>query len=67
MIVGFYTSVLRKWCLSDEMFGDAIWQGNEGNEGNVDAIVDSTIDMMNWIFEYQSITTFINIPLYALI
>lgn len=63
-IVGFYTFVLRKWFLNDEMFRDAM---DIGNEEAVNATLNPTIEMMNWIFEYQSIATFINIPLYALI
>ena len=63
-ITGLYTFVLRKWFLNEAMFEAA------AKEGNGEAVVNSigpTMEIVNWVFEYQSILTFINIPLYALI
>ncbi|WP_299679567.1 DUF3667 domain-containing protein [uncultured Dokdonia sp.] len=63
-ITGLYTFVFRKWFLTDDMFRESI---NAANDVNVDDTVQATKQMMNWIFEYQSILTFFNIPFYALV
>ena len=63
-ITGLYTFVFRKWFINDEMFT----QGMTAADGiDVKGTAEATKDMMNWIFEYQSIVTFVNIPFYALV
>ncbi|GGG38408.1 hypothetical protein GCM10011344_44110 [Dokdonia pacifica] len=63
-ITGLYTFVLRKWFLNEAMFEAA---AKESNGEVVVNTIGPTMEIVNWVFEYQSILTFINIPLYALI
>ena len=68
-IVGLYTFVFRKWFLTDDMFRDSFMISADANltKESVDDTVENTKQIMNWIFEYQSILTFLNIPFYAII
>jgi len=63
-ITGLYTFVFRKWFLDDAILAESV---NTGNVANIGASINATMDIVNWVFEYQSIITFTTIPLYALI
>ena len=63
-ITGLYTFVFKKWFLTDDMFRDGLMVAKDAN---VDDTIEATKQMMNWVFEYQSILTFFNIPFYALV
>lgn len=63
-ITGLYTFVFRKWFMTDDMFR----QGITATDGvDVKGTVEATKEMINWVFEYQSILTFVNIPFYAVV
>lgn len=61
---GLYLFVFRKWFLNDAI----LFQGAEISQSPEAAdIAKETMTIVNWVFEYQSVLTFINIPFYALI
>lgn len=61
---GLYLFVFRKWFLND----DIIMKGMDtANSPGAAGIAKETMSIMNWIFEYQSVITFVNIPFYALV
>ena len=63
-ITGLYTFVFRKWFMTDDRFR----QGITATDGvDVKGTVEATKEMINWVFEYQSILTFVNIPFYAVV
>lgn len=63
-IVGFYTFVFRNWFMDDEILKQGMVIPGTPQD-NID--INSTKQMLDWVFDYQSILTFINIPLYAIV
>ena len=63
-ITGLYTFVFRKWFMTDDMFN----QGLTAADGvDIKGTTEATKELMNWVFEYQSIITFVTIPFYAFV
>ncbi|MFC4632538.1 DUF3667 domain-containing protein [Dokdonia ponticola] len=59
-VTSLFTFVFRKWFLDDALL-------KESAKANNTPDLDAVMDVVNWIFEYQSIVTFTTIPLFALI
>ncbi len=65
-ITGLYFFVFRKLFLTEAVVLESFQSQNTSAPGS-EGIAQEATKMMNWVFEYQAVIAFINIPFYALV